>query len=712
MEVLKGVSVEDPENILKSEAAKLIVNTLSANAYILSVQDDKPLYSRSENLLQKHRGVLCRKGILQTTQYTTLTDALEGVSHEITISGEKYLVDDRDIDSLLGRKVEFYYGEDDNDIVYIAADDRLDVITIDAQDIIEIDGREIIYYTNTEQTKEDSVILPTNLKVIYNHRAKPDYTMDTFDIVSGKIVIASSADGENDIAHITEYRTVFVDLINPDDKIITDKYNAVHNLNLDENELDRLTIYNHTDDEQAVFENIVPGDVLSVAESEDGRLIDIYIVRDTMEGTVESIAETSPRYIIRTLIGKYTVVPKPELINLLKTTAYGKFYFDINGRIAGFDIITDAEPKYAFIITADYFTDDDQEEKVKIKYMDIDGKIKTVLWLAEHVKVDKTKLQDYVELPDVFENGAQLVKMEMQKKWLQIDTTIKAEGEGENTMNMLVDVTSPAAYMAADFNFGGRAIINDKTIVIKIPQKTVVTPTGNKTVVNVDDKTGFIVSDHKSLVNTQKYAFTAYNSDYSSYTPEVILLYENSSLSIGSPILLVSGVETRVNEDDEPIRVVKGYNETGEIEIKDGDKHILAGLGLKPGDIVKYSLDSNSDVTVAGKVFDAKTHDLTPPSPYYPTDYGNSFQVRADNAYKVEGTNIYISDSQLENERLSKLEAVPCKTAAVYKVSKNGKISKINLSQIMTFKGHGKGECVFAQLRYGVGRIVVAYEEG
>ncbi len=142
----------------------------------------------------------------------------------------------------------------------------------------------------------------------------------------------------------------------------------------------------------------------------------------------------------------------------------------------------------------------------------------------------------------------------------------------------------------------------------------------------------------------------------------------------------------------------------------DGDAKILESLNLKTGDIVKYVNDAEGKVCAAAKVFDGTTHDLTPPSPYYPDDYGNSFQVRANSAYKLDGTNLYLSDSRIQNERLSRMEAVPLSTAAVYRVTSGKKIEKITLNEVKTFKDYGRAEYAFAMLCYGVGRILVVYE--
>ncbi len=709
MGVLKGVEVEDPENILKSEAAKMIVNALNAKAYVLDIVGNDKVYYKNETLLYKHRKILLSDGVLEATQYTAVADAFDEARKNIVISGKEYGCA-IDVEECLGRAVEFYYDENENEIVYLAAKNADDKTVIKAQNIIKVDGRKILYYEDSEQTKERRITLPQNLKVIYNHRAKIDYTMDDFDILSGEIVIASSPDGDNDIAYITEFRSIMVDTIDSENKVVTDKYNAQYNVSLDEKELDRLVIYNYTDGKAASFEDIQKDDVLSIAESADGAIIDAYIVRDTMEGNIERIVERMPVYTVGTLIGEYKVAPKKELTAMMMVGSYGRFYFDVCGVAAGFELISDSASRYVFSISIKNVEDDFGEKCIKMKYLDMDGKIRTILWKSEYVRIDKEKLETFIEEPEFFSNP-QVIILKSGKKWLDIDTYERTSGEGHDTLNKLLDIKSSVSYMSADFNLGGRAIIDTDTKVIKVPRKTVSTPTGNVTVIDADNEAGFVVSDYKALVNTQKYAFTAYNADYNSYTPDIILIYEGASLNTGSPIVLVTKVNTALDEDDEAVCVVKGYNQKDEIELTDGDLKLLENLNLMPGDVVKYKLNNENKVCAAAKVFDSRTLTLsTTGFPYYPDDYGNSFQVRSNYAYKIEGTNLYLSDSTLASEKLSKMEVVPCKSALAYRVYKSGKIEPTTLNQINTFKNHANPEYVFAQLTYGVGKMVVVYE--
>lgn len=710
MGVLKGVTVEDPENILKSEAAKMIVNALNAKAYVLDIVGADKVYSRNETLLYRHRKILSSDGILEATQYTAIADAFAEAKKTVVVSGKEYDCS-LDVEECLGRKVEFYYDESENEIIYMGIKGSESVTVIDAQNIVEINGRKIIYWEDSEQKNEKYINLPQNLKVIYNHRAKTDYTMDDFDILSGRIVIASSPNGDNDIAYVTEYRSVMVDTIDSENKIVTDKYNAKYNVALDEQELDRLVIYNYSDDKSATFEDIQKDDILSIAESADGRLIDVYIVRDTMEGNIEKIVERDPVYTVGTLIGNYKVVPKKELTDMMMTGSYGRFYFDICGVAAGFEKISDSALGYVFLISIKRFDDDLGEDCIKIKYLGMDGKIKNLQWKSEYVRIDKEKLETFVEEPEVF-SSPQMIVLKAGKKWLDIDTYERTSLEGHDTLNRLLDIKTSVSYMSADLNLGGRAIITADTKVIKVPQKTISSPTGNVTVIDTENEAGFVVSDYKALVNTQKYAFTAYNADYNSYTPDIILIYEGASLNTGSPIILVSDVITTLDEDEEPVCMVSGYNQNNLIELTDGRLKLLESLNIKPGDIIKYKLDNENKVCAAAKVFEKDTLTLnTTGYPYYPTDYGNSFQVRSDYAYKIEGTNLYISSSTLASEKLSKMEVVPCKSAIVYRVHKSGKIEPSTLNQISTFKNHANPEYVFAQLTYGVGKMVVVYDK-
>ncbi len=172
--------------------------------------------------------------------------------------------------------------------------------------------------------------------------------------------------------------------------------------------------------------------------------------------------------------------------------------------------------------------------------------------------MDKIRLDDYNEIPDVLKNSPQLIRIEKGNKWLNIDTSTVSSNENTNSLNLMVSREIAISYLSASMNLGGKAILNADTKVIKVPYKTVDTPTGTKEVIDADNRAGFIVGDIKTLQNTTKYSFTAYNSDSSSYTPEVVLLKTKSALDTGSPIVLVSKAVIELNDDDEAVTTVHG----------------------------------------------------------------------------------------------------------------------------------------------------------
>ncbi len=375
--LLKGVKVSDAENLIRSEAAKLLVNELDCEVFMPSFEANGMSYEGREKLLYKYRKIVKSTGVMETTQYKSLAQPYSDTRSNVVISRDSYDCD-FNADLCLGRKVKFYYDENEMSLTYVTPAENDSVITINATEIDEIDDRTITYFTNENHTSRKKITIPWDVKVIYNRRARPDYTMQNFDIISGTIVIADSANGKNDIAYITEYKAVLVENINTDELIITDKYNTSDNLELDDGHTDNVTIYNYTDDKPASFADIAKGDVLSAAISEDGRLVSIYIVRDTMEGEISAVTETTPHYIIETPIGEYKVHNKQQLTSLLTVNKYGRFYLDMYGCVAGFDLIESSGYNYVFLIES-AIRDGDDGIEAKIKYFDMLGKIETVV---------------------------------------------------------------------------------------------------------------------------------------------------------------------------------------------------------------------------------------------------------------------------------------------------------------------------------------------
>lgn len=453
------------------------------------------------------------------------------------------------------------------------------------------------------------------------------------------------------------------------------------------------------------------GDVVSVARSEDGRIAELYIIRDSMESDIESVYKRESHTIVKTPIGEYKAQPKDQLISQLSSRGYGQIYLDINDCIAGFVPINDKAEGYAFVIEGKIFKEASDDEFVKIKYFGMNGEIDSIIHDYNYTKVDNIKLTSYSSLPDVLNKVPQLIRLSKEGKWLNIDTVTNSKSESSLSLNLMVEQGTPIAYLSATYNLGGRAILNEGTKVMKIPRTTIETEDGKETVIDVDNEAGFQVGDVKELLaNTEKYSFTAYNSDQESYTPDLILMYRSSSISLGSPMLLVSKVIQTLDKDNETKTAVIGYYENEERTIIDSDKKVLESLQLKTGDVVKYANDTRGYVSAACKIFDGKTYKFTTPPEYNASDYGNSFQIRSNYAYRLDGANLYLSDSTMYNEKLSKMDVVPLGSAAVYRVSSNKKVSKISLNEVKTFKSTGNAEYAFAMLRYGIGRILVVYE--
>lgn len=94
--------------------------------------------------------------------------------------------------------------------------------------------------------------------------------------------------------------------------------------------------------------------------------------------------------------------------------------------------------------------------------------------------MDKIRLDDYNEIPDVLKNSPQLIRIEKGNKWLNIDTSTVSSNENTNSLNLMVSREIAISYLSASMNLGGKAILNADTKVIKVPYKTVDTPTGTK----------------------------------------------------------------------------------------------------------------------------------------------------------------------------------------------------------------------------------------
>ena len=353
--LLSGVELAEGQTVSVKAAMKMIYNTMIAdisnsNMYDGNATDNaKPEMFMSKRLgIYKIDGVVTDDGITGLTGTTTINDG--------QIKIDQYVFDNATgMTDLLGYTVEGFYRHDSelekNVLIYAYVNEnKTNVVELKDVDIIDYNANNYNYkyYTNEEQTEEDELYLNTNFRLIYNGRA---YTRDTAENSFTKTVeqmleptygsvklIDTNGDGFYDLVSVKSYETVVLASIDAENYVVygDSKYtNKIINLKGSEDSMIIKNSVGSTFD----FGSFDNGDVLSIAESADGKHVEIMYSNLKVEGTFGStdgetvwVGETgyamTPDFIayMATLSGGNAIVPG----------SYGVFYLTFDNRIAYF----------------------------------------------------------------------------------------------------------------------------------------------------------------------------------------------------------------------------------------------------------------------------------------------------------------------------------------------------------------------------------------
>ncbi len=353
--ILNGVELAEGQVVTVKAAMKMIYNTMIADISNSNMYDGNATdNAKPEMFMSKRLGIHKISGIVTDDGITGLTGATEIDENQIKI--DQYVFENgTGMSDLLGYTVEGFYKYDSdtekNTLIYAYINEnKTSVVELKDKDIIRYNAYnyKYEYYTNEDQTEDDELYLNTNFRLIYNGRA---YTRDTAESSFTKTVaqmlqpnygsvklIDTNGDGYYDLVTVKSYETVVVASIDVEEYVVygDSKYTSKI-INLKGSE-DNMVIRNAAGS-TFEFGSFDKGDILSIAESADGKYVEIMYSNEKVEGTFGSTdGETvwvgeegyamTPDFIayMATLSGGNTIVPG----------SYGIFYLTFDNRIACF----------------------------------------------------------------------------------------------------------------------------------------------------------------------------------------------------------------------------------------------------------------------------------------------------------------------------------------------------------------------------------------
>jgi len=590
--LMKGIDLSADEILDKESMLTLLYNLMDAAP--LKYEDDGYAEATDETLLSMYRDIHVVEGLLSADERTSIYSETGVNEGEIMIGDSVFTADGGYDASLLGKNVVAFVrdnGRDEPSLVYVSEDEGENrVLTVDAKEIDSIsDDFRTLEYFEEYNGRVKTAKLAGSISVIYNGVFYGDYTAEDLIPENGSLtLIDTDKDNKYDILNVTSYQTMVVDVVNATNKIVSNKYNhegVIDILDLDpeKGEVDYTVIKNG---QEISFAGIQVNDVLNVAMSKSGEtpVCTVYVSSEAVETVVISnvnddneIETEEDTYRLSSDYIKY-MEQKSESLKIGESYL---LYLDAFGNIAYSRKISSSEYALLFKVTSN----EDVEEEVYVKYMNIDGD-----WFTSKCAKRVNTGEKNVYPSDIFKSfkGAdpQVVILKTNEDG-EVSKIVKAKEtnqylEGTFTKTKETQYT----YRSGVKTFSNQLYITSDTYMFVMAEKS----TGN-----TDDY--YVVSANDYFSGDTNYTVSAYDIDNFGYT-ELLSIKEDSELrsnTIRRSMFVVTDLSQALTPDgDVSGRITGSGGGLRNISLLTENDELFSQV--KTGDVINFNVSRNGRI--------------------------------------------------------------------------------------------------------------------
>jgi len=597
--LLEGVSYNASASLTHDKAVKIVYNALDAEVCAIDKMTSAGVsFETGDDLLSYYLDIEKGEGVVNSNQYTSLTDSQSGSEGTVNIGGTVYYCENGICDSLLGCNVEFYYKTTNGQytVLYAEAEDN-EIIEIDAENITDFFGNTYRYYDGAREKKE---FIPKDADIIYNGMSAKSGFNKFVPELGGVIVIDNNEDGTADVVKITSYTGFLINNCNPSDE---EFYNKAGRKLSYEN-----TIWNVSDisGNPKSPESISAGQLLYVTVSEDGKLINGLVLSETVKGTVNGDREN----------GEYVTIGDAEY--RITDECYKDFKILSMGDTAEFYeyggvLLAVAAPSGSFDSRVCYVvrilpTDEDENmanariftENGEMLLLKVSDKLK-VYCGGERVGGIKNVFElfcnatgEMVPQPAIYKLNSNGEIIYFEKAGISKESLFD-EAEGLQ----LVYENSSATYNYRSSSLDeGKFQLMREGYAFSIPED----------VKDLDEYRVLKITEFYPETSTESFDIKGYRTGNDIFGANIIVGTDIVRKTVSDSYLLIDKIGTALSSEGEICYTVKGIeNGTTEIELKTEDKEVFDEFAVEAGDLLRYNLNTDGEINHINLIYDKST---------------------------------------------------------------------------------------------------------
>ena len=685
-------SVNLTESLTGESAVRMLMTALECEPVKLYSVGETNYYKSEEDvtLLEDVHDIIKARGIVDSDAYTS-TYTQEGAGDGFCgIDGITFLADDVDATVLLGRCVDYYYKDSEDEaykrLIYAGEYRNTEVV---------LNYDEIGKVSTTSVTKEDEdgrnkdYKLSKSAAFIYNYKQRAISAELMTPVYGSMTLVDNDRDGVYDIVIVKEYKQLRVDYVSSKTGNIIGSDGTV--LELDPDVECDYVAYNG--EAKVSAKSVSAGMTINyiISDGAGRNIIEMRLSRDKIEGAAEMIDED-------TIVIDGESYARSPYINLtgVNIGTYYTWYIDCNGAAS----FAERDKLYVYGYLNWVYKDEfDGTVHVKIftenaRWVDLELRDKIKFSGESGVKAEDvyetfgTVASAYRQMVTYRVNAdAQVVELNTAK---QYEAWSAAEAEAIENGTFRVRKFTSQQYRTSISAFGTDARVSGSKIIFFIPDQT------DKSV----DESEFFVGDTSYLGGDDIYSGYAYDCDETGGAPVCMLdaKYLTAEVSANASLMVVKRVIKTIDEDNDLVYNVKGMYKGYDVEISTSSQGNFEGIDkLEFGDIIQFAINPEGEMSAYSKRFD------------YSANYGAKkfYNGAAYHNYTIGGGTVADIDTEANMmvfDSASKAMFSFMDGCIYYLVdTKNNEMKTTDLSDVL------KGRYIVAKAQYFRTREVVIY---